>query len=155
MLSNSKILPNIGYGDIKFGVPMGVFVDKYGEPEEIDSVGEDEEFATTVLHYWENNLSIFFVGISNPVLAGIETDHPDSTLYGEKIIGKSKEYITSLMKTNGYTSYNEGDDEFASENEIIRVSYDESMMDFYFQENQLIFMNFGVMVDDNGNVEKV
>ncbi len=155
MLSNSKILPNIGYGDIKFGIPMNVFVDKYGEPEEIDSIGEDEEFATTVLHYWENNLSIFFVGVSNPVLAGIETDYPDSMLYGEKIMGKSKEDITSLMKKNGLASYDEGDDEFTSENEIVRVSYDESMMDFFFQDNQLIFMNFGVMVDDNGNIEKV
>jgi len=155
MLSNSTILPNIGYGDIKFGMPMDAFVEKYGEPEEIDSIGEDEEFATTVLHYWEKNLSIFFVGISNPVLTGIETDYPESMLYGEKILGKSKEGITSLMKKNGLTSYDEGDDEFASENEITRVSYDESMMDFYFQDNQLIFMNFGVMVDDNGNIEKV
>lgn len=155
MLSNNEILPNIGYGNIKFGIPMNTFMDKYGEPEEIDTIGEDEDYATTVLHYWDKSLSIFFVGITNPVLAGIETDHIDSTLYGVKIMNKSKEDIISLMKKNGLSSYDEGDDEFVSENEIIRVSYEESMMDFFFQDDDLIFMNFGVMVDDNGNIEKV
>ena len=155
MLSNNKILPNIGYGDIKFGVALDVFVEKYGEPEEVESIGEDEDYATTVLHYWEKSLSIFFVGVSNPVLTGIETDHPESALFGEKIMDKSKEDIIALMKKNGLSSYDEGDDEFVADNEIIRVSYDESMMDFFFQDNQLIFMNFGVMVDDNGNIEKV
>lgn len=98
MLSNNEILPNIGYGNIKFGIPMNTFMDKYGEPEEIDTIGEDEDYATTVLHYWDKSLSIFFVGITNPVLAGIETDHIDSTLYGVKIMNKSKEEIISLMK---------------------------------------------------------
>jgi len=155
MLSNNKILPNIGYGDMKFGVAMDAFVDQYGEPEEIDSLGEDDDFGTTVLHYWDNSMSIFFVGLSNPVLAGIETDHPDATLYGEKIMDRSKEEIIALMKKNGLDSYDEGDGEFVSEDEIVRLSYDESMMDFFFQDGKLIFMNFGVMVDDNGNIERV
>jgi hypothetical protein len=30
MLSNNEILPNLGYGNIKFGVAMDVFVEKYG-----------------------------------------------------------------------------------------------------------------------------
>ena len=155
MLLNNEIVPNVGFDNVKFGIAMDVFVDKFGEPEEVESIGEDEDYATTVLHYWEKSLSIFFVGVSNPVLAGIETDHPDSTLYGEKIMDKSKEDIIALMKKNGLSSYDEGDDEYASENEIVRISYDKSMMDFFFQDNQLIFMNFGVMVDDNGNIEKV
>jgi hypothetical protein len=155
MLLNNEITPNIGYGEVKFGIAMDVFVEKFGEPEEVESIGEDGDYATTVLHYWEKSLSIFFVGVSNPVLAGIETDHPDSTLYGENIIDKSKEDIIALMKKNGLSSYDESDDEFVNENEIVRLSYEKSMMDFFFQDNLLIFMNFGVMVDDNGNIEKV
>ncbi len=155
MLLNNEIVPNVGFDNVKFGIAMDVFVDKFGEPEEVESIGEDEDYATTVLHYWEKSLSIFFIGISNPVLAGIETDHPDSILYGEKIMDKSKEDIIALMKKNGLSTYDEADDEYVSENEIVRISYDKSMMDFFFQDNQLIFMNFGVMVDDNGNIEKV
>ncbi len=155
MLSDYKVIPNVGCGDMRFGLQMDTFVEKYGEPEEIDTIGEDEDYETTVLHYWKKNVSIFFVGVSNPVIAGIETDHPDLTLFGEKIMDKSKEDIIALMATNGLSVYDESDDEFTSENPILRVSYEESMMDFFFQDNRLIFMNFGVMVDDNGNIETV
>ncbi len=29
------------------------------------------------------------------------------------------------------------------------------MMDFFFRDNLLVYMNFGVLVDENGNIEKV
>ena len=157
MLSNYKIIPNISFDDIKFGVGMDSFVEKYGEPEEIDSIDEDEDFNTTVLHYWKNGVSIFFVGTANPVLAGVETDHPSTELFGEKILGKTKEDIIALMKKNGHTNFDEEDEEFSGDenDKDIRVSYDRSMMDFFFRANLLVYMNFGVMVDENGNVEKV
>ncbi len=155
MLSNYTVIPNEGFGDMKFGTPMDTFVSKYGEPEEIESLGEDDEYATTVLHYWDKNVSAFFVGVSNPVLAGIETDNPGTTLFGVEIMDKSKEDIISMMKNNNLSVTDESDEEFTSDEDIIRVSFDESMMDFFFQNNLLIFMNFGVMVDDNGNIEKV
>ena len=157
MLSNYKIIPNIGFDDIKFGVDLDSFVEKYGEPEEVDSIDEDEDFNTTVLHYWKMGVSIFFVGTANPVLAGVETDHPESELFGEKILGKTKEDIIALMKKNGHTNFEEEDEEFSNDDndKDIRVSYDSSMMDFFFRSNLLVYMNFGVMVDENGNVEKV
>ena len=157
MLSNYKIIPNIGYGDILFGTDMDSFVEKYGEPEEIDSIDDDEDFNTTVLHYWKAGVSIFFVGTANPILAGAETDHYDAELFGEKIMGKAKKEIISLMKENGYNSYEAEDEEYSGngDEKDLRVSYESSMMDFFFRDNTLVYMNFGVLVDDKGNVEKV
>jgi len=43
-----------------------------------------------------------FVGTVNPVLAGVETDHPEAELYGEKIMDRTKEDIVSLMKKRAY-----------------------------------------------------
>lgn len=157
MLSNYQIIPNTGYDSIRFGTEMDSFVEKYGEPEEIDSIDEDEELNTTVLHYWDKGVSIFFVGTTNPVLAGVETDHPQSTLYDEKIMGKSKEDITALMEKNGHNNYDIEDEVYNGDNneKDLRVSYDCSMIDFFFRDNLLVYMNFGVLVDENGNVEKV
>lgn len=154
MLSNFKIIPNTGFGDISFGVDLDSFVEKYGEPEEIDSFDEDEALNTTVLHYWENGISMFFVGTANPVLAGIETDHPESMLYGEKIMGKSKGDIIALMEKNGHDNYEVDEEEYESEINDMRVSFEESMMDLFFRDNMLMYMNFGVLVDENGNIEK-
>ncbi len=156
MLSNYKIIPNTGFGGVEFGIEMDTFVEKYGEPEEIDTIDEDEELNTMILHYWDKGFSLFFVGLSNPILAGVETDHPDSELYGEKIIGKSKEQILALMEANGHTDHDEGSDETVGKNDKdLRVSFEESMMDFFFRDGALVYMNFGVFVDDDGNIEKV
>ncbi len=157
MLSNYKITPNLGFDEIKFGIDLDSFVEKYGEPEDIDSIHEDEEFSTTVLHYWKDGVSIFFVGTVNPVLAGVETDHPEAELYGEKIMDRTKEDIVSLMKKNGHTKYEVENEEYSGDGDEkdLRVSYESSMMDFFFRDNLLVYMNFGVLVDENGNIEKV
>ncbi len=156
MFTNYKIKPNQGFGDVEFGIEMDTFVEKYGEPEEVDTIDEDEELDTMILHYWERGFSMFFVGLSNPILAGIETDHTDSELYGEKLLGKTKEEIIDLMEKNGHTDYDEDKEEvMGKEDNELRVSYDESMMDFYFRDGQLVYMNFGVMIDDDGKIEKV
>ena len=154
MLSNFEIIPNTCYGDIKFGTGMDSFVEKFGEPEDIDSFDKDVDINTTVLHYWQKGLSIFFESKSNPVLAGVETDNPDSTLYGIKIIGMSKEDIIALMKKNGHSNFDE-EEEDENNGKDIRLSYGVSMMDFFFRDNLLMYMNFGVFVDENGNIEKV
>ena len=155
MLSNYKITPNVGFDEIKFGVSMDSFVEKYGEPEDIDSILEDEDFSTIVLHYWKDGVSIFFVGTTNPVLAGIETDHPETELFSNKIMGKTKKEIIALMNNNGHTKYEVEDEEYSDDEKDLRVSYENSMMDFFFRDNILVYMNFGVMVDENGNIEKV
>ena len=156
MFTNYKINPNQGFGDAEFGIEMDTFVERYGEPEEVDTIDEDEELDTMILHYWEKGFSLFFVGLSNPILAGVETDHPDSELYGEKLLGKSKEEVIQLMEKNGHTDYDEDKEEIMGENDNeLRVSYDASMMDFFFREGQLVYMNFGVMVGDDGKIEKV
>ncbi len=54
------------------------------------------------------------------------------------------------MKQNGYENF-ETDFEDADK----RLSYDVGMMDFFFRDDKLIYMNFGVLVDEDGNIETV
>jgi len=77
----------------------------------------------------------FFVGTVNPVLAGVETDHPEAELYGEKIMDRTKEDIVSLMKKNGHTKYEVENEEYSGDGDEkdLRVSYESSMMDFFLE----------------------
>ncbi len=150
MLSDYEIKPNKGLGPLEFGMEMDQFIDTYGESEEISSFDDDEELNTTVLHYWTQGFSIFFVGLVNQILAGIETDHPDTSLYGKKIMNLSEEEIVELMKSNGHVQY-----EVEIEDKDRRLSYDYSMIDFFFRDGKLVYMNFGVLVDEQGNIETV
>lgn len=150
MLSNIEIKPNEGYGEIKFGMDMDKLAEIVGEPEEIISFDDDEELSIVILHYWEKGFSVFMDGITRQVVAGIEFDNPGSALYGVKIIGKSEDEIISLMKSNGHGEY-----EIELEESDKRYSFDEGMMDFFFVKGKLEYMNFGVLVDEEGNIETV
>lgn len=149
-LSNLEIKPNEGFGGFFFGTEMGPFVKQTGEPEEVENFDDDEDLNTTLLHYWKSGFSVFFVGLSTQILAGVEVDNPDAVLFGDKIIGKSEKEIIDLMKQNGNTQF-EADTEMGDK----RLSFDIGMMDFFFREGKLIYMNFGVLVDEEGKVEKV
>lgn len=150
MRSNFEIFPNKGLGNLSFGTDMESFVATYGEPEEVQNFDDDEELSTTVLHYWKDGISAFFVGLSDPVLAGLEIDHPESSLFNKKIIGIEEEELVNYMKQHGYNNF-----ETDFEESDKRLSYDVGMMDFFFRDNKLIYMNFGVLVDEDGNIEAV
>ncbi len=151
MLSNYEIKPNNGLGELEFGMKMDKFIDTYGEPEEIDSFDDDEELNTTVLHYWTKGISIFFVGLYTQILAGIETDHPDTSLFGKKIMSLTEVEIVALMKSNGESHF----EVEVEKDKDKMLSYDLSMMDFFFREDKLVYMNFGVLVDEQGKIETV
>lgn len=150
MLSNFEIIPNEGFGSIKFGMDMDKLAEIVGEPEEIMSFDDEEELSIVVLHYWDQGFTVFMDGLTRQVVAGIELDHPDSTLYGKKLIGQTEEVVIAFMKSKGLSKY-----EVEMEEKDKRYSFDESMMDFFFVEGKLEYMNFGVLVDEEGNIEIV
>jgi len=150
MLSDNTIKPNKGYGKIEFGMDMERLAELVGEPEEIVSFDDDEELNIVVLHYWEQGFSVFMDGITRQVVAGIETEHPDAELYNTKIIGMSEEDAIKFMKENGHENF-----DIEMEDSDKRYSFDEGMMDFFFVDGKLEYMNFGVLVDEEGNVETV
>ena len=49
----------------------------------------------------------------------------------------------------------ETEDDEGGEGHEIRLSYEESMMDFFFREGALVYMNFGMFIDENGNIQAV
>ena len=153
MLTTYEIKPDIGLGEIKFGTKMKDFMAGFGKPDEvdeIDDIDEDGEMHTTLLHYWDKGFSVFFVGLSAQILAGIETDHPETNLFGKKIMGMQRNDLEKLMKSKGYSYY-----ETEHDNNDVRLSYDVSMMDFFFRDDKLVYMNFGVLVNDDGRIETV
>ncbi|MBC8082814.1 MAG: hypothetical protein H7Z21_06330, partial [Hymenobacter sp.] len=70
-------------------------------------------------------------------------------LFGELIHGQAPEQIQDLMRRHGYE---------ASEVENMdtgetRVSYEKEMIDLYFDEEELQFVNFGVFISEDLDVQ--
>lgn len=147
MISSYEIIPKIGLGDLKFGMDMEKVVSNLGEPEEIDNFESEEEMNAVLLHYWEKGVSVFFEGHTRQVVAGIETEHPDAKLFGENVIDMSEEEVIDLMKRNGSRDFDK-----EIEDDDVRLSYEEEMIDFYLRDGKVVFVNWDVIVDEEGNL---
>jgi len=143
------IKPKDGFGEIKFGIPTDKLVSILGEAEEIETFEDDDEFNTTILNYWEIGVSAFFEGTENSVLSCLETDIPDAILYGKKVFDLDESQIITLMEEHGYEVAETEEDPSGER----RISYDDALIDFFFHEGELIAVNWGVLVNDSGQIE--
>ncbi len=147
MISSYEIIPKKGLGDLKFGMDMEKVVSALGEPEEVDNFEGDEELNAVLLHYQDKGVSVFFEGVTRQVVAGIETDYSDATLFGKKVIGMTEEQTIDLMTHNGIPDFDK-----ETEAGETRLSFEEIMVDFYLRDGKVAFVNWDVIVDEEGNV---
>lgn len=141
-----------GLDELKFGDNPETVKNLLGEPIEIEDIGEevDEDLDTILWSYDELGLTVFFEGKNNHVLSCFETDNEETTLFGKKIFSLGENEIIELMKENGLTMIDSEEEEWGEK----RVSFDEALIDFYFQKNELVTVNWGVFVNEDGEIEE-
>jgi hypothetical protein len=147
-----EILLLDGLDDLKFGDLPDNVEKILGKPGEIENLGEeaDEDLDTILWNYDKEGLSVFFEGKNNHVLSCFETDNRDATLFGQKVFEMNEEEITKLMNKEGLTQIDSEVEEWGEK----RVSFDEGLIDFYFQDGKLVTVNWGVFVNENGEIEE-
>ena len=59
----------------------------------------------------------------------------------------TKEEIIDLMKKQGFKELEE-----ETEDEELRVSFEDAMVDFFFDEDELTAVSWGVLVDEQGDI---
>ncbi|WP_018969316.1 hypothetical protein [Rubritalea marina] len=93
---NQKILPGKGLADLPFGATRDEVLKVLGEPDEKDSVdlGDEESIAW---HYWDLGISLNFDESASYALCTIEVASPEVTLFGQKLIGKTKDEAISFL----------------------------------------------------------
>jgi len=141
------ILPLKGLDHLQFGQSIDQILQDFGDADQIDQI-EETEFETLVLHYNEDKLALFFEDYGTSRLACIETQNEESVLFGEKVFKLKKDAIIALMLKNGYTEI-ETEEEEGEE----RLSFEDAMTDFFFDADQLIAINWGVIINEFGEVE--
>lgn len=148
---NLEIKPKEGLGELKFGESSEKLISMLGEAEEMENIEDEDEFNTVILNYWDEGLSAFFEGKENSVLSCFEVDNPDSTLFGKKVFKMNEKEIISLMKEKGYSDLDTEQEEGGEK----RVSFEDGMIDFFFDGNELVAVNWGVLVNDQGEIEEM
>ena len=145
------IVPRKGYGEIHFGETSEKVITYIGQPEDVENIEDVDGFNTVVLYYWDLGVTVFFEGKEKSVVSCIETENPESLMFGKKIFEMSEEDIVALMDSQGF-EVAEIEMETSGER---RVSYDDAMIDFFFSEGDLIAVNWGVLVNERGVIEEL
>ena len=142
---NKDIRLGKGLGKIKFGLTMEEVEELIGEPEEVEESDEEDEFEHQAWNYWEEGYSLYFDKEDDYRLSCIETANREVQIWGDRVFEMSKEQILQLFADNDIT----GPEEEETETGETRVSFEREMIDMYFDDDQLIAINFGVFINDN------
>ena len=142
------IKPLVGCGLLHFGQTIDDVVALLGDAEEIDQIDEDDMMNTVILHYWERGISVFFEGVEKSVVSCIETDNPDSDLFGSKVFNLSMEKLIALMKKNGYENH-----EIEVEEGENRISFEDGLIDFFYDGEEMLAISLGVLINEKGEIE--
>ncbi|NTW33247.1 MAG: hypothetical protein HGB12_11600 [Bacteroidetes bacterium] len=135
-----------GLNNLKFGISMDEVKKILGDPDDTETI-EDSEEPTEVWYYWENGITVFFEGENKKICVCFETDNPDATLFGKKISEIKEKEIADLCRKNGFSDFETEDEEWGEQ----RISINDAVMDVYFENGDLVSINWGVDYDDDGN----
>ena len=148
-MKDFTIEPLKGYGEIPFGMTIDETVKLLNMPDFYEELSDLEETGNRSVFYQYDNLAtnIYFEGITKSVVACFETENQEATLYGKKVFDLTKEEIVKLMKANGFKEL----EEELEEGEL-RVSFEDALVDFFFEDDVMTAVSWGVLVDEQGDI---
>ena len=148
-MKNFTIEPLKGYGEIPFGMTIDETVKMLNMPDFYEELSDMEETGNRSVFYEYDNIAtnIYFEGIAMSVVACFETENQEATLYGKKVFGLKKDEVIAMMKAEGFKDLAE-----ETEDGELRVSFEDALVDFFFEGDKMTAVSWGVLVDDQGNI---
>ncbi len=143
-----EIVPLQGLGQLDFGKNIDEVFEFLGKPDSVEQITDDEP-STTICFYEERGFTAFFEGEAVPTLSMIEIVNPKASLFGVEVFRLKEEEICELMRANGFQEEEKEVEEWGDE----RLSFNDALVDFYFEEGDLTLVNWGVLIDDDGEVK--
>ena len=148
-MKDFTINPLKGYGEIPFGMTLDETVKLLNMPDFYEELSDMEETGNRSIYYEYDGLktNIYFEGVTKSVVACFETENEAATLYGKKVFDLKKDEAIKLMKANGFSELNEEE-----EDGELRVSFEDAMIDFFFDGDTMTAVSWGVLVDEQGDI---
>ena len=149
MMKDFTIMPLKGYGEIPFGMTLDEAVKLLNMPDFYEELNDMEETGNRSIYYEYDGIqtNIYFEGITKSVVACFETENEAATLYGKKVFDLKRDEIIKLMKDNGFKDLDEGE-----EDGELRVSFEDALVDFFFDGDVMTAVSWGVLVDEQGDI---
>lgn len=140
-----EIKPRIGLNNLNFGVSMPDVEKFLGKPQEIARIDEMEEHKSIVWHYWSSGFSAFFDDNANGKFSCAEIDNKKALLWDQEIFLLTEKEIVKLFNKKGFKEIEIEQQKWGER----RVSFDDALVDLYFESEKLISVNFSMPVVQN------
>ena len=148
-MKDFTIQPLKGYGEIPFGMTLEETVKILNMPDFYEEVSDMEETGNRSIYYEYDNLAtnIYFEGITKSVVACFETENEKATLFGKKVFDLKKDEVIRLMQAQGFKELEE-----ETEDGELRISFEDALIDFFFKDDKMTAVSWGVLVDEQGDI---
>lgn len=142
-----EIKPKVGLGDLNFGeIPENV-TKMMGEPGQAEDIITDDDLKTTILSF-DNGVTVFLEGLIEPIVSNFDVDNQNAILYGKRVFDLNENEISELMKSNGFAKLEKEEEEWGE----TRMTFEDALIDFYFEDGKLVAVSWGVMINDDGSI---
>ena len=148
-MKDFTIMPLKGYGEIPFGMTLDDTVKWLHMPDLYEELRDMEETGNRSIYYEYDAIqtNIYFEGVTKSVVACFETENEAAALYGKKVLELKKDEVVKLMKDNGFKELEE-----ETEDGELRVTFEDALMDFFFEDDKMTAVSWGVLVDEQGDI---
>jgi hypothetical protein len=143
-----EIKPRSGINGLAFGTSTAEAEGQFGKPDETEELEGGTDANSLVWHFWEKGFSLFFDIQQGKRFSCVEIDHPESVLWGKKIFRLSETELKSFFTDKGFKTIDIEDHEWGER----RISFDDALIDFYFEKGKMISINYGISL---GGEEKM
>jgi hypothetical protein len=141
-----EIKPKEGLGRLKFGATMADAESCFGAAEEVEELEGEGDYKATVWHYWERGFSLFFDEGARKAFTCVEIDNEDAELWGLRVFDMKESEIITLFEEKGFKEMEAEVHEWGEK----RISFDDALVDLYFENGKLVSINYGVFNDQPG-----
>jgi hypothetical protein len=132
-----------GFNDLQFGTAKYEIIEALGTADQFETIEEEDEVFTEMHTYNELKSSFFFEGNeTDMVFTSCDTEHEDAVLFGNKVFEMSELEIKQMMQEHNFKDLEVDEEEWGEK----RLSYMDGMVDFYFENEELISVTWGILV---------
>jgi len=137
-----EVTIGIGLDNLVFGMTQDDIKTLLGEPNKIS----DLELDFAIIYYYnEKMLKTKFDKDENLRLYSIEVFKPDVLMFDQKVIGQTKEQITSILKNLGFSEL-----EFEDYDTFDTVFSEKIWTTFCFEFDRLVSFEFSPLFEEDG-----
>jgi hypothetical protein len=139
-----EIKPRKGLNDLVFGTSTEHAEKCFGKPEETEKLDDTGDSCSLVWHFWEKGFSLFFDVTHGNKFSCVEIDDTETLLWGEKIFRMDEPQLKAFLTLKGFKDIDMEDHAWGER----RVSFDDALMDFYFEHGQMTSINYGITFEE-------